>query len=44
MALAMDARGYGSSTARTSLTELRFRLTDWIALIAALLAAILILF
>jgi energy-coupling factor transport system permease protein len=43
MALAMDARGYGSSTARTSLTELHFHLTDWIAVMTALLTAILVL-
>lgn len=33
MALAMDARAYGSVKARTSLYQLHFRWTDWIALL-----------
>ena len=30
MALAMDARGYGGSAARTSMYELHFRFVDWL--------------
>jgi len=40
LALAMDARGYGSHDERTSMYELHFRLLDWFALgVSFLLAA-----
>ncbi len=39
MALAMDARGYGGKTRRTSMTELDFRLKDGIAICVAMLVS-----
>lgn len=44
MALAMDARAYGSSPERTSLVELHFRVGDGLLIAAALLAGVGILF
>ena len=42
LALAMDARGYGGSTARTAMHELHFRFVDWVAVGGSLLLAVLI--
>ncbi|HET7770426.1 MAG TPA: energy-coupling factor transporter transmembrane component T [Chloroflexota bacterium] len=39
LAMALDARGFGARPRRTSLHPLRFRPTDWIALVALLVAS-----
>ncbi|MCD4674203.1 MAG: energy-coupling factor transporter transmembrane protein EcfT [Anaerolineaceae bacterium] len=44
LALAMDARGYGAATERTSMRELHFRAWDWLAVaVGILLAAVILL-
>ena len=42
MALAMDARGYGSGPIRTSMIVLNFRWVDWLALVVTVGAAALV--
>jgi len=42
LALAMDARGYGGSAARTSMYELQFRLVDWLVIGGSIFLAVLI--
>ena len=42
LALAMDARGYGGSAARTSMYELHFRFVDWLVIGMSLLLLALI--
>ena len=44
LALAMDARGYGGKTRRTSMTELHFQRKDVLALMIAVAAASVIIF
>ena len=43
MALAMDARGYGSVERRTSRIQLHSRPQDWVAVLISLFVAIVIL-
>ncbi len=42
LALAMDARGYGGSAARTSMYELHYRWMDWLAVGVGMLLAVMI--